>query len=69
MIYQFLSSSLIIISSIDNRVTNHCQIKSPSSAVFTNSSNLNAVKNTCYTVLARFADTQRFADIFGDLLK
>ena len=34
----------LIISNIDNRVTNHfCQIKNPSSAFFTNWSNLNVV--------------------------
>ena len=34
----------LIISNIDNRVTNNfCQIKNPSSALFTNWSNLNVV--------------------------
>ena len=48
MIREYLSLSLIITSSIDNRVTKICQIKSLSTAIFINSSNLNAISDTCY---------------------
>ena len=50
VIHQFLCLSLIIISSIDKRVTNSfCQIKNLSVQFVTNSSNLNVVNNTHHT--------------------
>ena len=50
VICQYLSLSLIIISSIDNRVTNHfIKLKIQQVQFFTNLSNLNAANNMHYT--------------------